>query len=177
MLAGSARSQGSMRSGMKLPLPVLSAAACQWTYNTQHLHLIDWTITTRQCKCRQNKLCCYTQLTQQLANTQISLLKLQDAKPAPALPPVRLQGWQAHLSDFLTGKSEWINSGNSHIITRIAPCWISTLFGFIHTVVSEFILICTTASFFMCIEIKWWRKELWEGGEYYGGGLIYKEPG
>lgn len=46
--------------------------------------------------------------------------------------PVRLLGWQVDLSDFLTGKSEWINSGRSHNTIRIASCWIFTLFGFIH---------------------------------------------
>lgn len=39
--------------------------------------------------------------------------------------------WADRLT-YLTGKSEWINSGRSHNTIRIASCWIFTLFGFIH---------------------------------------------
>lgn len=109
--------------------------AVQWTNSRLHL-FIDWPVRARQCTRRQNKPCCYTLLTQQRMNTQIFSANYEKtdgkAKPAPALPPVRLLGWQVDLSDFLTGKSEWINSGRSHNTIRIASCWIFTLFGFIH---------------------------------------------
>lgn len=120
--------------------------AVQWTNSRLHL-LIDWPVRARQCTRRQNKPCCYTLLTQQRMNTQIFSANYEKtdgkAKPAPALPPVRLLGWQVDLSDFLTGKSEWINSGRSHNTIRIASCWI---------------LPCL--DLYMCVVYTWYGSEL-----------------
>lgn len=139
-------------TGWDDPYLLSFSTAGQWTKSRLHL-LIDWPVRARQSTRRQNKPCCSTPLTQQRVNSRIFSANHKktdgNVKPPPALPPVELLGWQVDLSDFLTGKSEWINSGRSHII-RNATCWILTLFGFIRVAGLQAIWLVFTSSARFC---------------------------
>lgn len=87
--------------------------AVQWTNSRLHL-LIDWPVRARQCTRRQNKPCCYTQLTQQRMNTQIFSLQTT-RKLMEKRNPLVLSHQSGCWADRLTYLTFWQVSQNGLI--------------------------------------------------------------
>lgn len=97
--------------------------------------LIDWPVRVRRCAHGQNEPRCFTRVNKCLLRPSGKKTE-GETGAAPVLPAVAPLDWQ--------DRSGWINSQNSHMIIRAAPCWILTpvwISGFF------FQLMCLLVSF------------------------------
>lgn len=79
--------------------------------------LIDWPVRVRRCAHGQNEPRCFTRVNKCLLRPSGKKTE-GETGAAPVLPAVAPLDWQ--------DRSGWINSQNSHMIIRAAPCWILT---------------------------------------------------